>query len=396
MNPFQKFAAISFAAFSFASFDASAAIDNAASVVLLRTSCNDGAGGTLNNCFTDTSTLMSWIANTRNPKPSDSAPLTVQVGAGKFAGSLGLTCNAAAGFTGHISFVGAGTEQTIIENGGTTFLTGCTNLGFSDMAMTHPVYGYIKWAGGGSSTWNRINLEGTARLWEETCGPTRGTHYWFGSRIKVFDTFLVAQGYNAACDESWFFGSEISLDSDCYNNGEFYVGGINTGGYAVNASNQGEVHVYGSVIRVRAACPTAASVTLRAVNATNGATIHVHGTGIDVISDDTNNIIALKASGGGTIHANASAFNLSTPSGTVTRISNNGGHVHAPYLWEHVPDTDGNPATVDTNFASANGADQTTSTVGTSDGHPHTAVYSSTCPANARWYDTTDKVCRSQ
>ena len=80
----------------------------------------------------------------------------------------------------------------------------------------------------------------------------------------------------------------------------------------------------------------------------------------------------------------------------MTRISNNGGHVHAPYLWQHVPDTDDNPSTVDTNFASVNGADQTTMTVGPSDGHPHTAVYSSSCPFNARWYDQVDKVCRGQ
>jgi hypothetical protein len=64
-------------------------------------------------------------------------------------------------------------------------------------------------------------------------------------------------------------------------------------------------------------------------------------------------------------------------------------------MWGGVPDTDGDPATVDTNFFSTNGADQATVFSGTSDGFPHPAVYSDSCPGSARWYDTVDKVCRS-
>jgi hypothetical protein len=130
---------------------------------------------------------------------------------------------------------------------------------------------------------------------------------------------------------------------------------------------------------------------LLAATASGGGTVHIHGTGIDVISDAPNAITVLRADPTGTIHANSSAYNLSAVSGsTVTRIGGSG-HIHAPYLWEHVPDAIEIP-----NFQSANGADQTTVTVGTSDGHPHTAVYSSTCPTTARWYDQVDKVCRSQ
>lgn len=51
---------------------------------------------------------------------------------------------------------------------------------------------------------------------------------------------------------------------------------------------------------------------------------------------------------------------------------------------------------VDTNYFSVNGADQTFVKVGTSDGHPHPAVYGDACPAASRWYDTVDQVCRSQ
>lgn len=99
------------------------------------------------------------------------------------------------------------------------------------------------------------------------------------------------------------------------------------------------------------------------------------------------NIVVLSAATGGTIHANGSSYNLSTVGGTVTRVVNNGGHIHAPYLWEHIPD----PATVP-NFTSVTGADMTTVTTGTSDGQPHLLIYSTNCAS--KWYDSVDKACR--
>lgn len=129
--------------------------------------------------------------------------------------------------------------------------------------------------------------------------------------------------------------------------------------------------------------------SLSAVTATSGGMVHIHGTGIDAISSASNNIKVLTAGVGSMIHANASSYNLSTPTGSVTRINNTGGHIHAPYLWEHIPD----PTTAP-NFASQNGADTTTVTTGTSDGQPHMAVYSASCPSGTKWYDQVDKVCR--
>lgn len=397
MKAFHKFAAMSFVALSFASFDAAAAIDNAASVVLLRTSCDDGAGGTLNNCFTDMSAVTSWITNTR--KPNDASPLAVNIGPGTF-GAITLACNSAANFTGNISFVGAGREQTTIDHSQIPItISQCTKLSFSGMLIRNGFYGYIQWDGGGTSNWTNVEVQISPGAWNEgTCGATRGQHYWFGSRIVSGDSATATRGYAAKCDETWFIGSEISMDIDCINpdTGAF-VGSPTEVGKAINATNQGIVHAYGSVIRSITSCQLRSGDYLVAAVASNGGSIHIHGTGIDVLSDDyPSGIVALSAGSGGEIHANSSAYNLSTAiGGTVTRVKG-AGHVHAPYLWEHIPDTDGNPGTVDTNFTSANGADQTTVTVSTSDGHPHPAIYSATCPATARWYDTVDKLCRAQ
>ena len=376
--------------FSLTSFPASAAIDPLASVVLLHTTCNDGAGGTLNNCFVTMPDLTSWLKTTRRPNQQN--PVVVNIGAGTF-GPIKINrtnkCDVAVNYTGYVSFVGAGTGQTTIaDTNSPVTVENCTNLSFSNMTFSALSYGYIQWSGGGASTWNNVAVNGLARLWTESCGATRGQHYWFGSRLKVSDQFTISEGYNASCDETWIFGSEILSEVDCKNSDGSFGGGPN-GSSFINASGQGEIHVYGSVIRVNASCSTMGGTNLNAVTANSGGIVHVHGTGIDVISTTSNNIKVLTAGVGGMIHANASSYNLSTPAGTVTRIQNNGGHIHAPYLWEHVPD----PTTAP-NFASQSGADTTTITTGTSDGQPHMAVYSASCPSGTKWYDQVDKVCR--
>jgi hypothetical protein len=346
----------------------------------------------MNNCFTDTGSLVSWLKTTR--RPNAQSPLVVNISAGTFD-SIELRyqnkCDASVNYTGYISFVGAGTGQTTIMGSSSPIAAqNCTNLSFGNMTITMApgIYDYIKWSGGGSSTWYNVVVNGQARMWTETCGAARGKHYWFGSRLTVSDHFSVAQGYNATCDETWIIGSEILLDMDCKNSDGYSIPGSDSPAL-INASGQGEVHVYGSAIRVNASCSAAGGTNLGAVTAGSGGIVHIHGTGIDVISAASNNIKVLTANTGGMIHANASAYNLSTTAGSVTRINENGGHIHAPYLWEHIPD----PVTVP-NYASKNGADTTTVTTDTSDGHPHVAVYSTTCQPPTMWYDQVDKLCR--
>ena len=62
-----------------------AAVDANAASVMLYQSCDDGSGGTLDNCFTDSLAMFDWVDNTRNP--SSLAPLEVKVGPGTFTQS---------------------------------------------------------------------------------------------------------------------------------------------------------------------------------------------------------------------------------------------------------------------------------------------------------------------
>ncbi|MEQ1592448.1 MAG: hypothetical protein ABL892_08670 [Thiobacillaceae bacterium] len=372
----------------FATSSALAVIDANAPAVKLQTSCTE-AGVALNNCFTKMVAVTSWINNTR--RPNKNAPLVVNIGPGIF-GRLALTCDAPTGYTGYVSFSGTGPKQSVIQfsaSGNPPFgvieSNGCTNLSFSALTVSsgdNPGsfnYGYIVWNGGGMSQWSSVVVDVTARGWsEETCGSTKGEHYWFGSRFQNTALVGIGTAYSANCDDSWFIGSEITLTtkpkgSISAGNGDFTT---------IKAANNTEVHVYGSVIRAIAPGATVAAATqnLTAVSVGSNAQIHIHGTGLDVLS--AGGATALSADSGGMIHANGSAYNLSSLGGTVTRIANNGGHIHAPYLWEHIPSA---------SLISVTGADTTTIATGTSDGHPHPAIYDLTCPS--KWFDTVDKAC---
>lgn len=398
MKVTQYSAAIAFAVLSSAALNVSADAEATARTVLLRTSCSDGANGTLNNCFETANDLTDWIIVTRNPTAA--SPLTVEIGPGDF-GRLVWDCSPG---QGHVSFRGAGRGRTLFTNtmvlGSAIIFDQCEKLTVQDLTLTSEFIG-VTWAGGGSSTWNNVEIQARYGTWYETpagqwtsgsvCGGPGGTHKWFSSSLILTNPMIGATGFLNVCGKNWFWGTEIVIDAPSAT----YTGpavGIKSAG------NGHEVHLYGSNVRVISGAGSAIS-SLKALDASSNAQIHVHGTGIDVIAAKPLPIVALSAASGGEIHANESAYVLKTAAGSggsVTRISNNGGHVHAPYLWEHVPNTDGDANTIDSNFYSVNGADQTTVTVGTSDGHPHTAIYSASCTDAARWYDTVDKVCRSQ
>lgn len=358
---------------------AHAATDPAAAVVKVRKVCSDN-GVALDNCFTTMSSLTYWMANTR--KPNASNPLRVEIGPGSFLEDVFITCNAGNGYTGYTSFEGAGSAQSIINGYGsgssTPFnVSSCTEMSFSHMKITTRFYGGVKWNGGGTSRWTDVQIIGSGRAWyEETCGATPGSHYWMGSKLTASAVFSIAETYRASCDESWFFGSEVtaSVPADAYP----------ASGGAATAMSAGVIHLYGSVLRTLIDGPTtgnfvpAASVGYGVA----GGAIHLHGTGIDGISNTGQNITAIYAGSGGMIHANESAYNLST-TGTITRIVNTGGHVHAPYLWETHAEA---PV-----ITSVNGADMAVVT-NTTDGQPHLVIYSTACAS--KWFDTVAKACR--
>jgi hypothetical protein len=74
---------------------ASAAVDNDAAVVQVRSQCME-SGAALNNCFTDTYSLATWMKDIR--RPNAAKPLEVRIGPGTFGG-LAMRCNSATGYT---------------------------------------------------------------------------------------------------------------------------------------------------------------------------------------------------------------------------------------------------------------------------------------------------------
>lgn len=375
---------------SFISLPAFALIDSNAPVVKLRyddpAKGDDGcmeAGNTLNNCFTDVATLKNWIAYVR--LPAVNGPLLVDIGPGTFTG-FGTSMDVC-----NISLRGSGRQNTILDRGIDPYafqFSATCNADFSNLTFrSNGGLGGINLSAmtGVTTTWTDVEVISTAYGWTENCptGNTGAKHMWFNSRITTSTGFTKARAYST-CSENWFFGSEITAIATSA--GQAFAFGI--------WSN--ETHVYGSVIRAIAnpgvvlnsgALNGPGQVKgLVAISVEGGGMFHVHGTGIDVISTEANNVVALGTGAGSMIHANGSAFNLSTGTGgSVTRILNpNGlGHVHAPYLWEHVPKSP---------LVSVTGADITTVTTNTSDGQPHLAIYSTNCTSG--WYDAVDKGCR--
>ncbi|HEY9202626.1 MAG TPA: hypothetical protein VIQ81_13620 [Gammaproteobacteria bacterium] len=369
---------------------AMAVVEPDADIVNLKTSCMIN-GDEIDNCFTDWRSLNIWIRGTR--KPNVTSPLKVSIGTGEFAPDYEsginhhrLMCNPSDGFTGYISYVGAGIEHTILSGAGSgntspLVVDSCTNISFSHLQISNPNlgingYGAIEWKGGGKSHWNSVKVIGNGRAWYETnCGSTPGEHIWADSQIIGHVAFTVAVTYLATCDDSKFYASSISINIP-----NTYAGGIYEGG-AVVAEDEGVIHVYGSNIVANIDTGESYSTNVAAASAHDGGKIHIHGTGIDVVSNYSQDVVALSARDGGMIHANSSAYFMRS-SGTITRIKNNGGVIMAPYQWQSSP----TPPSI----VSVKGADQVVVTE-TSDGYPHQLIYDNSCVNN--WYDTTVRDC---
>ncbi len=376
---------------------AHAIIDNAASSIQLRTTCIDAAGNTINDCFDDPTALMTWIKQTRKPSLNDT--LVVEIAPGNYQ-RIQWLCSAG---EGHVSFRGAGRGRTVFTDnailGNAMTFQNCENLTFDSMTVNARFISVV-WAGSGTSTWTDVELIAGYSTWYETqegqftvgsvctIDQPKNEHKFFSSTLMTKNSTIGSTIYLNNCGITWFYGSELILDATTASFSGTPVG--------VKSAGEGhEVHLYGSNIRLNAGSSSAVA-GLTAFESKAGASVHIHGTGIDVISDKAIPVTALQAENNGAIHAAESAYVFKTmPGGTVTRINNNGGIVHAPHTWMSVPDTDNNPATIDTNFITMNAADKTVVTSNTSDGFPHPAIYTNSCPSSARWYDIVDKTCRN-
>lgn len=346
--------------------------DPTANVVQLRKDCAEG-GVTKPNCFTSMISVTDWIKLTR--RPSAVNPLLVEIGPGTFGR---FTCRNG----GYTTLRGSGRQNTVITNGeefNNAFdAINCTQLDLSELSIvgTKNALHTMDWSGGGTSTWSNVDVVGNSYGWWDT----GGIHFWFGSRITNKAGFSVSRAYQTTAGESWFFGSELKAEASTRESASDVTAlGV----------NGGEVHVYGGVIR--AVAPLGSVGTLgsfegiKAIKASgSSAEVHIHGTGIDVISSAADEIAALFAENGARIHADGTAYNLATgPGGTVFRIINSGGHVHAPYTWQHIPDYP---------LRSITGADTTMEIVGSD---INLLIYNSQCSgAGGPWYNVALRSCR--
>jgi hypothetical protein len=296
--------------------------------------------------------------------------------------------------------VGAGPEQTIIKSGITAI--GCKQFHVSALKIILSAYG-LTWVGGGDSTWTNVHLVGDGYGWYDFCqsGQERAKHQWFSSRISSNGI-----GYQAQCSENWFWGSEISVTAGEGGESPRAIIATVTPTYGLSP----EFHFYGSNIKVILPVGQATiapspvgqwrqcSGAVAVCSIGEGASVHIHGTGIDIVGNALpNHVVALAADDGGDIHANGSAFNLSTAAGgTIQRVlsgtTGTGGHIHAPYLWETHPGApyEGSGVT----FKSKTGFDSAIVTSAT-DGtpiRPRTVIYDSTCTSG--WFDTVTQACR--
>lgn len=351
---------------------AAAGIDNDAAIVQLRQSCVED-GQNLSNCFTDMPTLNTWVWGTRQPDQIN--PLLIEMGPGTFNGQF--TCVNG----GHVSLRGSGQGLTVLESGSMPISAdGCTEMKFADFTVrnTQTLLG-IGWLNGGTSVWENMHLDMLGYAWFEGAGTgcqwEPGEHYWLNSRIT---SRSVSGGsttaYYATCDVSWFIGSEVTAIADSSYTGFMSVQTVRVPG--------GEVHLYGSVIRSISEAGT--DITKQgAVFARDGGRVHIHGTGIDVISADDNNIIALEAVSESSIHANQASYVMKTGAGgTKTRVLANGGTIRAPYMWEE--------GVTPPDIISADGSDMVVKT-GNADNKPHLLLYSTDCASG--WFDVVTNAC---
>ncbi|HKO92924.1 MAG TPA: hypothetical protein VJU61_17335 [Polyangiaceae bacterium] len=303
---------------------ASATIHNTADEVQLLTSC-----GSLDNCFTSISSLDSWIWNTR----TSTNPLHVIIGAGSFSG--GFTCNQRS----NVTYSGAGAGNTFVQSVNNNL---CTNLTYENLTVQAPSSAFFAvHESGGLTVWKNVEIKSRGYAWFDEVNPTpcanraAGQHFFFNSKIvstDTDDTFAASNAIFNECDELWFYGSELTSIA------------VSPGILSTVRAFGGEVYIFGGVIKAVAGAgdygewlpqdeaPTAIYAALHGEVEIRGASIEVSATATAPVVTNINGIVAL---GDAEVDAVATSYQLSTTSGTSTRIYEDSSHtVSAPYLWE--------------------------------------------------------------
>lgn len=374
----------------------------------------------ISDCFTSYPALVSWIFGTRNPTAS--APLLVQIGPGEFTTGSNPICTS----SGHVTFRGSGRENTTLRRttAGSGFLPkaafwsfGCVELEFQDLTIVSPQYTVIAY-NGGSTRWVDVDLvsEGVsgalASAWnEDLCASEPGLHYFFGSRIRLSAGRPNNIGYQARCDEAWFFGGDVLVTGS-----ETLAPGSNVA--AVEVRNEGSFHAFGAAIRTSSGDATTSSLNPgfpvpgligvnvgrgQAGNEVGGGEFHFHGG----IINTTATVDGLSASG---LVVAPSATKAHTPGTAFVVRAGSGGTPHrvvgakaeSPFLWQSggfppvasseanvLRSEDGQDVFVETDCNSSGDCDGAGS-------EPHMMIYSDDfCGTSDPWFDVVTGRCRN-
>jgi len=354
--------------------------DVSASEVSVNKSCKNIDDTDIDNCFTTMAELFNWMTNVRTPEIDKASPLSIIIGAGNFSSFNCFNHS-------NISIRGSGRDVSFITGAPAILSSNCNDISFENLSIVGTGSVGINWRNG-NSHWSNVNVTSTGYTWlDDSCQAAQPSqHYWFGSRISATPKFGFSIAYVSYCDESWFIGSELST----------VVNKSTSRASALEVTAQGIVHAYGSVLRsissTGVTLPVASTATsnygLVSVYSYSGGQAHIHATAIDVISEENNDVAALVAGDGGSIHANQSSYNMKS-GGKVSRIIKGvASTVKAPYLWE--------AEILNKSLQTVNGADMSVEMVCVNgvNCQPHLMIYSSSCNINGPWLDSTANECR--
>ena len=212
--------------------------------VELRADCPSDANDT---CFSDLATLDHWLWQTR--KPSATAPVLVQVGAGEFRGRI--DCRE----QGHVTFRGEGRARsklvgTVDEFPFATIRTErCTDLSFEQLTVlaprSHTGRGKaVRWSGGGDSHWSDVELRAEYVAWYDSGCPHGNALPPLGShRFERVSIHAGALGFFSDCGEARLDETEIAVAPEPATPLLNLGGGVSRIAAGVKASHRADVQL---------------------------------------------------------------------------------------------------------------------------------------------------------
>jgi len=257
----------------------SAAPSVAQNLVHLRTPADCAS---YSNCFTDMTSLSSWLWGTRWPTFTD--PVTVIVGIGDHTGRLSCSWGPGGGETvGFVTFKGesrAGSRLVGTNTNypySTVYSVDCDELDFQNLtivAPNDPSASGVYWNGLGDSRWVDVDIQSPRVAWYDsgcfgpTTSPPTGIHYFQDSTLSAGTL-----GWYADCGEAVFYDTQISVVPLNTTN-------VNaTGVRGVKANYLAELYLLDSAVTVDATQRSAATTVVGLDAGTGGNQGHPTGSG---------------------------------------------------------------------------------------------------------------------